>query len=294
MKIIFMVVVFLAVLCAWVVLYDTHRFVVVRYRFTSEKLQKATKLVMLSDLHNASYGRENEQLLCAIEKEAPDGIVLAGDMITAKKQEKFERTLAFLDRLSQKYPVYYAYGNHEQKLVKNRERFGKMGEQFEKKLAETRIRTLHNLHCVLKERNVALYGLELPGAFFRRFEKKPLSEKELEQLLGRPDPSAYCVLLAHNPDYFPEYAEWGADLVLAGHVHGGIVRLPILGGVISPSFRLFPKYDGGLFTEKESRMVLGRGMGTHSPKVRLFNPAELVVVELLPGEKELAAEAKSR
>ena len=71
----------------------------------------------------------------------------------------------------------------------------------------------------------------------------------LKRLLGKPSAGEYNILIAHNPDYFPAYAEWGADLVLSGHVHGGIMRLPLLGGVLSPALRLFPKYDGGLFQE---------------------------------------------
>ena len=82
--------------------------------------------------------------------------------------------------------------------------------------------------------------------------------------------------------YFPAYAEWGADLVLSGHVHGGIMRLPLLGGVISPTLRLFPRYDGGLFQEGGSTMILGRGLGSHTIPIRIFNPGELVVVELEP------------
>ena len=69
--------------------------------------------------------------------------------------------------------------------------------------------------------------------------------------------------------------------MLSGHVHGGIMRLPLLGGVLSPSLRFFPKYDGGLFREGGSRMILGRGLGSHTIPVRVFNPGELVVIELL-------------
>ena len=58
------------------------------------------------------------------------------------------------------------------------------------------------------------------------------------------------------------------------------MRLPVLGGVISPSYTLFPKYDGGVFREKDSVMLLGRGMGSHTLPFRFFNPAQLYAVEL--------------
>jgi len=92
-------------------------------------------------------------------------------------------------------------------------------------------------------------------------------------------------LIAHDPDYFPKYADWGADLVLSGHVHGGMVRVPFWGkGVVSPNVRLFPKYDGGEFTIGKSRMLLSRGLGMHTIPIRLFNPGEILEVELMPDE----------
>ena len=98
--------------------------------------------------------------------------------------------------------------------------------------------------------------------------------------LGNPDRDRYSILLAHNPEHFQAYVSWGADLILSGHVHGGIIRLPFLGGVVSPAMKLFPKYDGGLFSQGNSHMVLSRGLGTHTIPVRINNKAELVVVEL--------------
>ena len=102
----------------------------------------------------------------------------------------------------------------------------------------------------------------------------------LEDTLGKSDIRKCNLLIAHNPDYFSEYAKWGADLTLSGHVHGGIMRLPWLGGVLSPSYRLFPKYDGGVFRENGAIMLLGRGMGSHTIPLRFFNPAQLYEVTL--------------
>ncbi len=70
--------------------------------------------------------------------------------------------------------------------------------------------------------------------------------------------------------------------MLSGHVHGGIMRLPFLGGVIAPSYKLFPKYDGGVYRGDGSVMLLGRGMGSHTLPFRFFNPAQLYAVTLKP------------
>ena len=67
---------------------------------------------------------------------------------------------------------------------------------------------------------------------------------------------------------------------MSGHVHGGLMRLPVLGGVISPRLRLFPRYDGGRFERDKKVMILGRGLGTHTLPIRIFNPGELVVIHL--------------
>jgi len=280
LEIICTIVAILAVLGIWVILYDTHHFVVRKYSFSSGKIKKNLRMVMMSDLHNYRYGRENEALFDAIKQANPDIIVIAGDMITAKTKEKFDKTLDMLTKLNEQYPVYYAYGNHEQKISLYTERYGDMGERFDAALKETNVRILRNARVELPDTGVVINGLELEHAYFQRFHTKPMADDYLQKLMGAPDKEKYQVLLAHNPEYFKEYAAWGADLTLSGHIHGGIVRLPFFGGVISPAIRFFPKYDGGLFEEYGATMVLGRGLGTHSPKVRMFNPAELLVIDL--------------
>ena len=106
----------------------------------------------------------------------------------------------------------------------------------------------------------------------------------LTKILGEPRADACQILIAHNPLYFEEYAAWGADVVVSGHVHGGIMRLPLLGGVLSPNLSLFPKYDGGRFELGKSSLLLSRGLGTHTVPLRIFNPGELVVVEIVKGD----------
>ena len=107
-----------------------------------------------------------------------------------------------------------------------------------------------------------------------------MSPDYVEECLGKPDDQYYTVLLAHNPEYFEAYAEWGANLTVSGHVHGGVVRVPFWGkGVISPRLRLFPKYDGGIFEQSGKIMLLSRGLGEHTIPIRVFNPGELWVID---------------
>lgn len=83
--------------------------------------------------------------------------------------------------------------------------------------------------------------------------------EQVTEALGAPKEGCCNVLLAHNPVYFDTYAAWGADLTLSGHLHGGIVRLPLLGGVISPQMKLFPDYTRGCYTKENHRHDRWRG-----------------------------------
>ncbi|MDD3367965.1 MAG: metallophosphoesterase [Lachnospiraceae bacterium] len=274
--------------CLGVMLYDGTHFVVHDYTISTDKISKNYCMVVLSDLHDKTYGKNNEKLIKAIEEKHPDGIYVAGDLVTAEKGADPHCALSLLKNLRDKgYPIYYGYGNHEQKLLRFPQRFDNMGVAYEKKLYELGVTVLKNESITIPDYRFCVTGLAIEHQiYYKRFQRTVMEKKYLEDTLGENDPGTYTILLAHNPDYFDAYANWGADLVLSGHVHGGIVKLPLLGGVISPSFRLFPKYDGGLFREGKSTMVLSRGLGTHTLPIRLFNPAELVTVELKTKEKD--------
>ena len=104
--------------------------------------------------------------------------------------------------------------------------------------------------------------------------------------LGDKNEDRYTVLLAHNPDYFKKYSKWGADLTLSGHLHGGLVRFPLLGGMASPGVRFFPKYSGGVYRKNIRHLIVSRGLGTHTIPLRLFDPGELVVIDFEPSGDE--------
>lgn len=265
-----------------VILYDTNRFVVRSYRISSPKIKKASRFLVLSDLHCKEYGSKNEKLLQEIRKLKPDHILIAGDMITAVPGKDLNPGMDFVETLSKEYPISYAFGNHEYRLWLYPETYGKMWKQFKERMQKTSVTFLRNKKESLEETNIAVYGVEIEREYYKRFHRSKMEEEYLTNLLGKAEHSEFTILLAHNPDYFEEYVKWGADLVCAGHVHGGIARLPFLGGVISPSFRLFPKYDGGEFKKGNSTMILSRGLGTHTIHVRFLNPAELIVLELAP------------
>lgn len=287
MDVVITVIAVILVVLVWIMLYDSNRFVVRHYFLQDQRIKKPVKAVVLADLHNKRYGKENERLLQAIDEIRPDMILIAGDILTAKPKASLETAVDLLTKLSGKYPIYYGNGNHEHRLKLYPENYGDMAERYEEALQKIGIRRLVNEHTVLEESGICIYGSEIDKLYYKRFGIQPMDPEYLKSLLGQPSAEKYTILIAHNPDYFPKYADWGADLVLAGHVHGGMVRVPIWGkGVVSPNVRLFPKYDGGEFTLGKTRMLLSRGLGMHTIPIRLFNPGEVLEVDLLPGGEE--------
>jgi len=267
-----------------VMIRDMNRFVVVPYEVKSRKIKKKYTFVMLSDLHNKSFGTKNDRLIKAILDCHPDSIVTAGDMYTSKEGTGFDNALALLEALSEHFPVYMANGNHESKTQRDPDSFDHMYEHYVDRLAGMGIQPLENERVILPEINVNLCGLQIGQEYFSHFRKKEMDREYVDRLVGKADRDRFQILIAHNPVYFKNYADWGADLVLSGHMHGGIVRLPVLGGVVSPSVTLFPKYDGGRFEEGSAVMLLGRGLSTHTLPIRMWNPGEIVLVTLLPEE----------
>lgn len=275
---------FLLCAVAVIVIWDVNRFVIRRYALKVPKIKEQYRFVMLSDLHGKSFGRNNEKLLKKIQELKPEGIFIAGDMITAKPGRSFGETTAFIRNLADICPVYYGSGNHEYRLGIYPEKYKDMSERFENAIKSPRIFRLRNQNHFLKKENILIYGLEIDREYYKKIHAPEMNVQYLEQKLGKPEKGPYTIMIAHNPAYFPVYAGYGTDLVLAGHVHGGIARLPLLGGVISPALRLFPKYDGGIFKQNNTTMILGRGLGTHTLPIRFLNPGELILVTLGPEE----------
>lgn len=259
---------------------DSNRFVMREYVITSAKTDKDYNLVFLSDLHGKTYGKNNRKLLSAIRGIDSDYFLVGGDMITASDENSsFAETVDFLSKLSELGPVYYTFGNHESRARDNRKNaYGTLYKRFEETLASAKI-VIHD-NDFFELGNLRIYGLVIPEIFYYKKKTPDMRPGDVTDCIGTLKEERYNIVLAHNPDYFEAYAEWGADLVLSGHYHGGIARIPFGKGIISPKFTLFPKYDGGLFSLNSSKMIISRGLGMHTIPLRLFNPAEIVVIHI--------------
>lgn len=264
---------------------ENHHLTVTQYTVHARKLPKAfdgVKLVFISDLHNNTFGKDNEQLLRRIKNEKPDYIMIGGDMLIGKKDSDYTKTVAFIEELSREYRVYYVNGNHEQRLQECEYTKDTMYKDYHLSLKKAGVIFLHNQSVTLIKDNesIRVCGIEIPSEYYKKINRPKMSLQELNKCMNISKVDMFTILLAHNPMYFEEYVSWGADLVLSGHVHGGIMRLPFLGGVISPQYILFPQFDSGRFEKGEATMLLSRGLGVHTIKVRIGNRPELVCVTL--------------
>ncbi len=221
------------------------------------------RIVQISDLHNAEFGKDNSKLIEAVKRESPDIIALTGDIVDLNTRD-FGKAADLLAKLSAVAPCFYVTGNHEIRIYND-------FRQFEKNISDyvTVLRSQAE-EIVRNGAKIYICGIDDPNyssAFGENLKK-----------LAAPD--GFKVLLAHRPERFRMYAANGFDLILSGHTHGGQIRLPFIGAVIAPSQGLLPEYDSGLYTLKNSVMIISRGMGASDLPVRFCNRPEIVVIDL--------------
>lgn len=284
----------IAVLCVavvWFVLENrrSHTKLSLEYHTVlSDKIPKEfhnKKIAFLSDLHNNEFGKDNEGIVELLKKAEPDYIFVGGDMLVSKLENDYHIALSLLKKLADRYPVYCGNGNHEARLLWRADENPEAGLLYKKYvegIKEAGVNHLSNSTDKIELGDAYIYvsELDLSKPYYKKLASVDLESSHVEELIGECRKDSFHILLAHNPAYFDSYIQWGADLTLSGHVHGGIMRIPFLGGVIDPAYHLFPKYDGGMFEKDGKRMIVSVGLGTHSIKIRLFNPPKIDMITL--------------
>lgn len=190
----------LCILLLWVILYDSNRFVVRELKLCDRRMKKPVRAVVIADLHNKRYGKNNEILLAAIRAKKPDMIWIAGDILTAKPGKTMEPAICFLRELAREFPIYYGNGNHESRLKLYPQTYGNMAGEYGQALAEMGIAPLVNSHVNLEEYGITVYGVEIAKRYYKRFQQEGMGREYLKRILGEPDNSRFTILLAHNPD----------------------------------------------------------------------------------------------
>ena len=269
MEIIYIIIILLIILLTISIIYSYINIDITNYTIKDNRIDKDIKIIFLSDLHNRNILKKLENAINIIK---PDIILFGGDMINESKNEY--KNFFELYNILKEYPLYYTFGNHEERLnIEDKEMFNKL-------LKKTDINLLNNTFKKISN-NIILLGLDNEIDTYLKFGKKGLSEKYISNKLGNIDDKKYTILLAHNPLEFNSYVKYGPSLVLSGHIHGGLARIPGLKGVLSPDYTFFPKYDSGEYNSKNTKMIVSRGLGfSKRLPFRINNPAEIVVINL--------------
>ena len=261
------------------------------YTISSEKIPGAFDgytILQLTDMHSKEFGKKNRRLIGTINKLNPDIIVVTGDMMNST-EDNGNAFLNLASNLVKSYPIYYIDGNHEliSKMVGEREE-SIIYSNYIGQLEQMGIHIINDKKMELIENGetIHLRGLDIPLIFYSASDVEvniDFDKNYLENKIGKSDPNTYEIMLAHYPKYVKAYEEWGADLVLSGHHHGGMIRLPYWGGVISHEGEFFPEYDAGKYTKGNATMIVGRGLSNHTYNIRVFNRPEIVVIQLEKG-----------
>lgn len=239
---------------------------------------------VLADLHGNELGKDHKDLLDALDRAAPDMILIAGDMITARENKPVDTASleVLLRSIQKKYPVYYGNGNHEQRMMGRQE--------FHEWLEGLGICHLQDQILVASEKpgggKIFVGSVDIDQKYYRKKGKPLVMEPEyLTERLGVSQEQGFQLLIAHNPLFFDAYAAWGADLTVSGHFHGGTIRIPYFGGVMTPQYQFFYPHTRGLYLKRrkdgsQAAMAVTGGLGTHSINIRLNNPSQLLVIRL--------------
>ena len=164
---------------AAVIAYDSNRFIRQDYHIHSDKFRKKADILLLSDLHNKSYGKGNKKLLAEINRIRPDFIVVAGDMMTSDgEKSSYEVPLKLLRHLAEKYPVYYGMGNHEYRVKVYRKVYEDMFVRYKRELENCGVRFLENEKVYLPEYNIEICGLEIERRYGKRVCGQIVGESE--------------------------------------------------------------------------------------------------------------------
>ena len=250
-----------------------------KYKIEDKKIPKSFdgyKILHLSDWHCTNYGKNNSRLINLIKKQDYDVIFVSGDFAVRQTHE-YLPAISFLKELTNK-PIYFIWGNHELALTKEEYL------DFWDRLDKIGVRVVENEHIALTKNNesIMLYGLRYNSQDHdtKNIKKPEIENKYLKSYiaaLGEIDKTKYNILLTHDPMYFNVYVKEGFDLVYAGHLHGGAIR--ILGFCLSKlkTGLVITRLGAGMKKKENTKMIVSRGIGNSIIPIRVFNSPEISI-----------------
>ena len=287
----------IVVLCSYI---GNRNFRETFYSTSSIKVDSSVRVIQLSDLHSSSYGKNNQTLLDRIKALEPDIIICTGDIVNSALDD-VDLAVDLAQKLSNIAPSYYVYGNNEVESIYdfslNEEeldkKFGfnkdnrdetallKIKDSFEERLENAGINVLKNEKDTIKVKtmNIDIYGVltSNPSSFWS------YSEKAFADYIYE-NPDNLKITAVHEPFIFEEFApEFWGDLMLSGHTHGGVVRVPILGPLYTHEGGLLPERNGdfvyGRYDAQGKPLIVSSGL-ENSNVFRINNQPELVIIDI--------------
>lgn len=247
---------------------------VTKYEYKNPRITGNFKVVHLTDLHNYQFGTKNHRLVEKVRKENPDLIFLTGDMLN-ENETRMNIYIELVEQLVEIAPVYVSLGNHEIEYM-NRAGNNNLISEIEQAGAVV----LNEQYIDMEVNGVpvrlgGVYGYVLAPDKVKNSEQAFMEEFQ--------DTDRFKILLSHVPEgllLWKSMEYWDVDLVFSGHVHGGQVRLPFIGGLFDPEEGYFPTYTKGMFECGNGTMILSAGLGSSRGRLRINNFPEMVVCEI--------------
>lgn len=262
--------------------YECKSLHIVAYKIKSKKITGSIRIALFADIHGYQINSGNTALSRRIHEEAPDLILIPGDLVTRRRAHTLEVAEELLKGLSD-IPVYASPGNHDSALLK-----GKQASLFIDMLNRTGTHFLNNETEVteIRGQKIRISGLSLSEKFYERTGSPIPTQQDLEEALGdlKSNSDDYVILLAHTPAGHEAYLQCGADLTVSGHYHGGVVRAGNV-GLITPQLRFFTKFAHGNFEKNGHHLIVTSGLGVHAIPFRVFNKPEVVMIDIVPEQE---------
>lgn len=260
---------------------STYTLTTTHYTIQSPQITAPFRIVQLTDLHNSEFGPDNSKLVSTVEVQQPDLILITGDLLNSS-EETTDTAVTLIRQLTELAPVYISYGNHEKEYEASyKADLTTLFESAGAKMLEYAYEDIEINNQPL--RIGGIYGYCTPAAYLKTKEASP---QECAYLTDFQNTDRYTILLCHMPfSWIANNAveEWNINCVFTGHIHGGQIRFPFIGGLYAPDQGWFPGKVAGLYPsgDGEKVMVLSRGLGNTEKIPRFNNVPEIVVVDFV-------------